>query len=99
MSKDNDKVTHLKLVADVEEESSEETEDLVVPVYEPNFADLRDIMRRVDSKEDLKQKFIQMYLSFEDLLDCKIEERGLTLFTEDDDNLYIYTVIKKDEIE
>lgn len=72
-------------------------EDTGIPVYSPEKPDLREIADRVDQSTGIKDKFVQMYLSFDDLVDCSISDRGFNLYTEDDEYFYSFSVVKKDK--
>lgn len=99
MSKKKEPVV-LRIVdyVDTEEETSE---DEMGPSeqYKVHYLDLREIADRVYRRESIKEKFIEMYLSVEDLHDCSLTDKGFNLYTEDDQYMYVYTAIKKNEIE
>ena len=103
MSNDEKKNVVLRIVdfMDVEESEDRSEENLCGPddPYEVNMPDLREIADRVFKREGIKDKFIEMYLSMDDMSDCSLHNKGFNLYSEDEDYMYVYTVIKKDEIE
>lgn len=87
----NDEPKVLRLVPEIKEETPLDQ----LPTYPPSYVDLKEVSDRVMACEDMKEKFVHMYVSFEDLTDCNITEKGYNLYCEDDEYVYIYTVMKK----
>ena len=84
----------LRLVPDPPSEEDEASLD-TLPTYPPNYVNLKEISDRVMACQDIKEKFVHMYVSFDDLSDCNITDKGYNLYCEDDEYVYIYTVVKK----
>lgn len=86
-------VLHLLPAAQEEEEFSTD-EELEYPAH---HIDLQEVCKHVDSADTLEGKFEVMFSCVQDngMVDCNITDRGFNLYTEDEDNMYVFTVIKK----
>ena len=93
MSDEKRETPVLRLVPETKQE--EPTPLGQLPTYDPNYVDLREVSDRVMACENMTEKFTHMYVSFDDLTDCNITEKGFNLYCEDEKYVYIYTVVKK----